>query len=46
MQATLDDARKRELQFVLQAHFKEWLNSTGLLREVYDLARMEQKEGG
>jgi len=45
VQATLDEARKRELQTVIQAYFKEWLNSTGKLREVYDLARMEREDG-
>ncbi|KAK9810967.1 hypothetical protein WJX73_001581 [Symbiochloris irregularis] len=43
-QAVLDDARKRELQAVIQAHFKEWLNSSGNMRQVYDLARMEREE--
>lgn len=41
----LDEAKKRELQTVIQAYFKEWLNSTGLMRQVYDLARMEREEG-
>ena len=45
LQATLDEARKRELQAVIQAYFKEWLHSTGKLREVYDLARMEREDG-
>ena len=43
-QAVLDDARKRELQTVIQAHFKEWLHSSGNLRQVYDLARMERED--
>ena len=42
----LDDGRKRELQSVIQAYFKEWLTSTGTMRQVYDLARMEREEGG
>ena len=44
LQAVLDDARKRELQAVIQAHFKEWLNASGNMRQVYDLARMEREE--
>ena len=43
-QAVLDDNRKRELQTVIQAHFKEWLHSSGNLRQVYDLARMERED--
>lgn len=43
-QAVLDDARKRELQAVIQAHFKEWLTQSGNMRQVYDLARMEREE--
>ena len=46
LQATLDETRKRELQNVIQAYFKEWLTSSGIFREVYDLARMEREDGG
>ena len=46
VQAVLDDARKRELQTVIQAYFKDWLQSSGNMRQVYDLARMEREEGG
>mmetsp|Transcript_707 Transcript_707/g.2084 ORF Transcript_707/g.2084 Transcript_707/m.2084 type:complete len:651 (+) Transcript_707:360-2312(+) len=42
--AQLDDDRKRELQAVIQAHFKEWLLSSGNMRQVYDLARMERND--
>lgn len=42
--AQLDDERKRELQSVIQAHFKEWLLSSGNMRQVYDLARMERND--
>jgi hypothetical protein len=42
-QAVLDDQRKRELQNVIQAYFKEWLLSSGNMRQVYDLARMERE---
>ena len=43
-QAVLDDGRKRELQTVIQAHFKDWLHTSGNLRQVYDLARMERED--
>jgi TBCC domain-containing protein 1 len=39
----LDDNKKRELQSVIQSHFKEWLLSSGNMRQVYDLARMERE---
>ena len=39
----LDDSKKRELQSVIQSHFKEWLLSSGNMRQVYDLARMERE---
>ncbi len=42
-QAVLDDNKKRELQSVIQSHFKEWLLSSGNMRQVYDLARMERE---
>ena len=29
----------------IQAHFKEWLQATGSMRQVYDLARAERSEG-
>jgi hypothetical protein len=34
VQAQLDDDRKRELHSVIQAHFKEWLLSSGNMRQV------------
>ena len=43
--AGLDNATKRDLQTVIQAHFKEWLVASGNMRQVYDLARMERGEG-
>ncbi len=45
IQAVLDDGRKRELQNVIQSHFKEWVVSSGNMRQVYDLARMERGDG-
>ncbi len=44
-QAVLDDGRKRELQNVIQSHFKEWVVNSGNMRQVYDLARMERGDG-
>lgn len=45
LQAVLDDARKRDLQTVIQSHFKEWVVNSGNMRQVYDLARMERGDG-
>ena len=45
VQAVLDDGRKRELQNVIQSHFKEWVVNSGNMRQVYDLARMERGDG-
>lgn len=42
--AVLDEPKKRELQNVIQAYFKEWLLSSGNMRQVYDLARMERED--
>ena len=33
--------RRRELQAAIQAHFKDWLLTSGNMRQVYDLARIE-----
>lgn len=44
-QAVLDEAKKKELQSVIQSYFKEWLVQSGNMRQVYDLARMEREEG-
>ena len=42
--AGLDDDQKRELQATIQAYFKEWLLTSGSMRQVYDLARIERGE--
>ncbi|EIE26747.1 TBCC-domain-containing protein [Coccomyxa subellipsoidea C-169] len=42
--ASLDDGKKRELQAVIQSYFKDWLMTSGNMRQVYDLARMEREE--
>ena len=39
VQAQLDEQRKRELQSVIQAHFKEWLLSSGNMRQVWAASR-------
>ena len=43
--AALSDTRRRELQGVIQAHFKDWLLHSGNMRQVFDLARQENGEG-
>eukprot|EP00873_Tetraselmis_striata_P027424 jgi/Tetstr1/447688/TSEL_035046.t1 len=43
--AVLEEQRKKELQAVIQAHFKEWLVNSGNMRQIYDLARLEREEG-
>lgn len=40
--AALDESRRRELQAAIQAHFKDWLLTSGNMRQVYDLARIER----
>ena len=42
--ADLEDGRKRELMAAIQSHFKDWLQATGAMRQVYDLARAERDE--
>ncbi|KAK2076228.1 hypothetical protein QBZ16_001160 [Prototheca wickerhamii] len=42
--AELEDARRRELMAAIQASFKDWLQATGSMRHVYDIARMERAE--
>lgn len=43
--AELDDDQRQELHQGIQAHFKEWLLTTGNARQVTDLVRLF-KEGG
>lgn len=40
--ADLSDERKRELQATIQSYFKDWLSSSGAMRQVYELARIER----
>ena len=42
--AGLDERSRRELQATIQAFFKEWLMTSGSMRQVYDLARIERGE--
>jgi TBCC domain-containing protein 1 len=39
-EAALDEARRRELQAAIQAHFREWLVSSGNMRQIFDLSRL------
>jgi hypothetical protein len=41
-QAELEEGKKKELMAAIQAHFKDWLQATGSMRQVYDLARAER----
>jgi TBCC domain-containing protein 1 len=43
-EARLDETTKRELQATIQAYFKEWLRTSGSMRQVYELARIERGE--
>ncbi|KFM23411.1 TBCC domain-containing protein 1 [Auxenochlorella protothecoides] len=45
-EAALEEGRRRELMAAIQASFKDWLQSTGSMRHVYDIARMERAEAG
>jgi len=40
--AELSDAKRSELQGAIQAHFKDWLASTGKSREIFDLGAIER----
>lgn len=43
-QANLEEDQKRELMNAIQVNFKDWLQATGNMRQVYDLARAERDE--
>lgn len=46
-QANLPEEKKREVQSIIQSYFREWLTSSGRMRQIYDLARLEKDaEGG
>ena len=40
----LTDAQKQEFTSTVQSYFKEWLQSGGGMREVYDLAKVEKRK--
>ncbi|KAF8056726.1 tbccd1 [Scenedesmus sp. PABB004] len=42
----LDEPRRSALQGVIQAYFREWLHSSGAIRQVYDLSKLEGDEVG
>ncbi|WPT14317.1 TBCC domain-containing protein 1 [Picochlorum sp. SENEW3] len=42
-EAKLSDAQKLEFTGAVQSYFKEWLQSGGGMREVYDLAKVEKQ---
>lgn len=41
-QANLPEEKKREVQSIIQSYFREWLTSSGRMRQIYDLARLEK----
>ncbi|GAX83934.1 hypothetical protein CEUSTIGMA_g11358.t1 [Chlamydomonas eustigma] len=43
-QVGLPKEKERELNDAIQAHFREWLQSTNLLRQIYDLSNLERDE--
>jgi len=36
--------KERELNDAIQAHFREWLQSSSLLRQIYDLSNLERAD--
>ncbi|KAL2641266.1 hypothetical protein R1flu_008853 [Riccia fluitans] len=38
----LEEQRKRDLTIAIHAHFKDWLLSTGNIRQIYDLQSLER----
>jgi len=45
-QAIVDTSNRRALQVAIQGYFKDWLFSSGRIRQVYDLAKLEQQALG
>lgn len=41
--ADLPEGKKVELQAVVQAYFKEWLQVSGQMRQIQDIARVEKE---
>jgi hypothetical protein len=44
LQANLTKDKERELNDAIQAHFREWLQGSSLLRQIYDLSNLERDE--
>ena len=44
-QANLTKEKERELNDAIQAYFKDWLSSSNMLRQIYDLSNLEKDEG-
>lgn len=44
LQANLSKEKERELNDAIQAHFRDWLQSSSLLRQIYDLSNLEREE--
>ncbi|WIA21468.1 hypothetical protein OEZ85_000675 [Tetradesmus obliquus] len=42
----LDEGRRNQLQGCIQSFFREWLHSSGAIRQVYDLSKLEGDEYG
>ncbi|KAF5834480.1 hypothetical protein DUNSADRAFT_8836 [Dunaliella salina] len=43
-QVGLSKEKERELNDTIQSHFKEWLSSSNMLRQIYDLSNLEKDE--
>ena len=43
-QAGLTKDKERELNDAIQAHFREWLQGSSLLRQIYDLSNLERAD--
>jgi TBCC domain-containing protein 1 len=43
-QAGLTKDKERELNDAIQAHFREWLQNSSLLRQIYDLSNLERAD--
>jgi len=42
--APLSETKRSELKAVIQSHFKAWLQSSGMSREIFDLSAVEREE--
>lgn len=45
-QAGLTKEKERELNDAIQSHFREWLQGSNLLRQIYDLSNLEKADDG